>query len=396
MIDIKDKVNCCGCRACEAVCPVQCISMELDSEQFYYPKVNFSKCIDCGKCEKTCPIINIPASDRIDQEVYAAWSKDKNIRHDASSGGMFEILARTLFENQGVVFGAAFDEKLQLKHKYAADITELKPLCKSKYLQSNMNRSYKNIKEFLDKGKEVLFVGTPCQTAAVRNNLGKSYDKLILVDLVCHGVPSQELFNKCIRHEENRRGIRVKKYAFRTKIKNGATPHYYTEGYIENGKYNEKIGIYYQSPFYLGFQKYITLRPSCYECRFSNPDRISDITIADFHEIGKYVKKDLDRMKGVSMVIVNTLKGKVLFDNVKNSIETIQFDLQTAIENNACLEKATPLPAERQNFFDDLRTKEFEFVVNTYFTTNKSWALDIYYSLPKSIRFMVKKLVLKE
>lgn len=395
MIDIKNKADCCGCRACEAVCPVQCITMELDSELFYYPKVNLSKCINCGKCEKVCPIINIPTNNRIDQEVYAVWSKDKNIRHDASSGGMFETLARTFFENQGVVFGAAFDEKLQLKHRYATNITELKSLCKSKYLHSSMNQCYKNVKEFLDDGKEVLFVGTPCQTAAIRNYLGKSYDKLTLVDLVCHGVPSQELFNECVRYEEEQRGIRLRKYEFRTKTENGATPHYYTEGFVKNGKYKERVGIYYKSPFYLGFQKYITLRPSCYECRFSNPDRVSDITIADFHDIEKYIK-NADRMKGVSMIIVNTLKGKVLFDNVKNNLETVQFDLQTAIENNACLEKATPMPAEREKFFNDLRTREFEFIVNNYLTTNKYWVLDLYYSLPKSIRSIAKKIMLKE
>ena len=258
-----------------------------------------------------------------------------------------------------------------------------------------MNQCYKNVKEFLDDGKEVLFVGTPCQTAAIRNYLGKSYDKLTLVDLVCHGVSSQELFNECVRYEEKRRDIRLRKYEFRTKIENGATPHYYTKGFVKNGKYKERVGIYYKSPFYLGFQKYITLRPSCYECHFSNPDRVSDITIADFHEIEKYIK-NVDRMKGVSMVIVNTLKGKVLFDNVKNNFETVQFDLQTAIKNNACLEKATPMPAEREKFFNDLRTREFEFIVNNYLTIKKYWVLDLYYSLPKSIRSIAKKIMLKE
>lgn len=395
MINIINKSDCCGCRVCETICPVQCITMELDSEQFYYPKVDITKCINCERCKKVCPNINIPLKYNPYNDVYATWSKDTKIRYDASSGGMFEIIARNILEKHGVVFGAAFDENLQLIHKYATTVQELKPLCKSKYLQSNMNHSYKSIKNFLDADKYVLLVGTPCQIAALRNYLGKSYDKLILVDLVCHGVPSQELFNSCIRYEEKQRGIKIKKYVFRTKKKRGATLHYYTKGYEEKGKYKEKIGIYYKSPYYLGFQKYITLRPSCYKCHYSNPKRVSDITIGDFHEIERYVK-NVDRMKGISMVIINTPKGKYLFDSIKNRLEIIKLDLNTAIISNPCLEKPTPMPVERQQFFEDLRTKDFRFVVNSHLKSKKSWILDLYYSIPKSIRFIIKKLVVRE
>jgi len=390
-----EKKDCCGCKVCAAVCPVNCITLKLDSEQFYYPKIDNIVCIDCGKCRKVCPISNKQTNSKMAQEVYAAWSKDKIIRQDASSGGIFENLARTCLENHGVVFGAAFDDNLQLKHRYATSIEELKPLCKSKYIQSDMNGCYKSVKDFLEKGKEVIFVGTPCQVSAIRNFLDKCYDNLYLIDLVCHGVPSQDLFNKCINYEGKRRSVKIEKYSFRTKINKGATPHYYTEGYIKGGIYKERIGIYHQSPYYFGFQKRITLRPSCYECRFSNPNRVSDITIADFHNIEKYIKK-VDRMQGVSMVIVNTIKGKNLFDNVKKLLETFPFDLKTAIQNNECLEKATQMPDERQKFFDDMRTKDFDFVINNHLNSKKSYALSLYYSLPSQIRTVTKKIILKE
>lgn len=367
--------------------------MERDSEGFLYPRIDSKKCINCGKCEKACPINNRPTNNNaIQQEVYAAWSKDKNIRQDASSGGMFETLARSCLENKGIVFGAAFDEELQLKHTYATNIAELKPLCKSKYLQSDMNGCYEKIKAFLDSGKEVLFVGTPCQVAAMRNYIGEDCSKLTLVDLICHGVPSQDLFDRCMRYEEKRCGIKIEKYSFRTKIEKGAIFHYYTEGYFKNGVYKEKIGAYYQSPFYLGFQKRLTLRPSCYKCCFSNLDRASDITIADFHGIEKYIQ-NIDIMQGVSMVIVNTLKGKELFNVVKKHIEISEFNLQVAIENNECLTKTTKMPIERYKFVEDLETKDFHYVVKNHLTSNKSWALRLYHSLPSKMRLIIKKVI---
>lgn len=395
MINIEDKSDCCGCKACEAVCPVPCITMKLDSELFYYPEVNLSKCINCGKCEAVCPIINIPTNNSVNQEMYAAWSKDKEVRYDASSGGIFESLAREFLQNNGVVFGAAFDNRLQLKHMCATNITELKPLCKSKYIQSDMNGCYKNIKFHLENGKEVFFVGTPCQVAALRNFLNKPYRNLTLVDLICHGVPSQELFNKCNYYEEEQRNIKLEKYSFRSKIKKGSTPHYYTKSYTINSINKEESGIYYHSPYYLGFQKRITLRPSCYECLYSNPDRVSDITLGDFHTIDKYVKS-IDRMQGVSMVILNTFKGESLFNTIVDDLDFIKFDLQTAIDNNECLSRPTQMPAKRKTFFEDLRTKEFQYVVKNHLTTNKSYVLDLYYSLPRSIRSIAKKLVLRE
>jgi coenzyme F420-reducing hydrogenase beta subunit len=392
MIDAtKDKENCCGCRACQAVCPVLCITMEIDNEGFLYPNIDESKCLNCGKCEKVCPIINVPANNIMEQQVYAAWSKDEKIRHDGSSGGMFETLARNCFKNNGIVFGAAFDDKLQLRHSYATNITELKPLCKSKYIQSDMSGSYENVKKYLDEKREVLFVGTPCQVAAIRNYLGRSYENLVLVDLICHGVPSQKFFDKCMQYEKKKYGMKVEGYQFRTKIKNSATPHYYTESFLKNNKVVEKIGMHYQSPYYFGFQKHITLRLSCYQCGYSNPNRISDITIADFWGIEKYLK-DINRMLGVSMVIINTAQGLATFNAVIEQLETKQFTMEIAIENNECLTSATKKPIERKAFFKDLITESFDYVIKHHLTSQKARVFTLYYSLPVPLRAIVRKM----
>jgi coenzyme F420-reducing hydrogenase beta subunit len=392
---ITDKVrkaDCCGCKVCQEACPASCITAELDEEGFAYPIVDNYKCLDCGRCLQVCPIINIPLGNEMQQEVFAAWSKDKSIRHNGSSGGLFEIFANEYLSSGGVVFGAAFDACLQVKHTCAVDRIELKSLCKSKYIQSDMLGCYVKVCEQLKSGRKVLFVGTPCQVAALQNYLGKPYDNLALMDLVCHGVPSQSLFNKCMQHEEDTRGIRIEGYQFRTKVTNGSTPHYYTETFFKNGRHRKRISFYYRSPFYYGFQKYITLRPSCYRCRFSMPRRVADITIADFHGISKYL--DVDRLLGVSMVIINTPKGLSLFNLVNGQLRCERFDLQIAVENNDCLSAPTKMPSNRTEFFEDLKSKDFVYTIKRHLRPRKMFALTLYYSLPGSIRAIVRRMLL--
>lgn len=396
MIEILDnKEECCGCKACINICPVNCITMQKDKEGFLYPNINTDNCIDCGKCKSVCPIINGPADNIMKQEVYSSWTKDEDIKSRASSGGIFETLAKDTILKEGVVFGAAFDIDNQLKHKCASKIEDLKPLCKSKYIQSDMNTVYDDIRNYLKEEKKVLFVGTPCQVAGVSNYIGSDHsNNLILVDLICHGVPSQDLFNKCMAYEEKKRNIEIKKYSFRTKIEKGSTPHYYTEGYLEKNKYKERIGYYHNSPYYYGFQKRITLRPSCYICPYSSPKRISDITIGDFHEINRYIDS-IDRMEGVSMVIINTEKGKRIFNDIKDTLILNPFNMEIAISTNECLSSSTPLPEERKQFFKNLETKDFSYVISKHLTSSKALFYDVYYSLPSSIRKIVKKLVLR-
>lgn len=189
MIKIDDKHNCCGCAACVQICPKQCISFEEDKKGFCYPIVNTELCVDCKLCERVCPVIN-PHSSHKPTKVYAAKISNEAIRLQSSSGGIFTALAETIINDGGVVFGVGFDSNWEVEHKYTDTLDGLSAFRGSKYVQSRVGKTYKQVQEFLHQGRKVLFSGTPCQIAGLHKFLGMRYDNLMTVDVVCHGVPS--------------------------------------------------------------------------------------------------------------------------------------------------------------------------------------------------------------
>ena len=266
MIDL-DKIICCGCRLCSDVCPAECIDIQEDEYGFIKPVINKSNCINCGICENKCPSLNFP---ELKNSVvgYAGFSKNNDERYSGSSGGIFGVLANEIIRSGGVVFGAAFDENLCLVQMKAEKESDLNNLYKSKYLQCDMTGYYSEVKNELDKGKTVLVCNTPCNIAALKNCLDKAYENLITVDFVCHGVPSQKFFDKCIKWYEENKGIKIIDYSFREKKKGGTTPHLFKIKYIKNNKIKEKVDLYLKDPFYNAFQKRLSMRESCYKCHF--------------------------------------------------------------------------------------------------------------------------------
>ena len=214
MITIFDKTNCCGCGACSNICPKSCITMQADEEGFLYPKINKKTCINCGLCEKICPILNKPKTYQILQ-CYAAKHKNSKIKLKSSSGGIFTALAENILKEGGVVFGAAFDKDWNVRHTFCKNLNDLDKLRRSKYVQSDIGLTYRQTKDFLDKECKVLFTGTPCQIAALRNFLGKEYENLLTAELFCHGVPSPTVWQKFL--EENTQKNRIKAIDFRHK-----------------------------------------------------------------------------------------------------------------------------------------------------------------------------------
>ena len=391
MIKIVDKSKCCGCLACMNVCPQKCITYKEDKVGFIFPIVDEQKCIKCGKCHKVCPIENYKNENKYGLEAYVAFSKEEDIRKNGSSGGMFETFAQQIIKENGVVFSSKFDENLKLRCFKAENKSEVKQLCKSKYLQSYVAGEFDNIKAELKNGKDVLFCGTPCQVSALKNYLVKvNTDKLILVDFFCHGVPSQNLFDRCLEYLENKKKIKIQKFEFRTKIKNGVTPHYYTYVYKnKKGQIKQQIGLYLKNPFYLGFQKYITLRDSCYDCFFGKGNHKSDITIGDFHEIDKYIK-GINRFDGVSTVILNTEKGINLWNKVKGQLELYSISLEKLLNDKVIYSEGTKSTKERDEFIRDIETKNFEEVVKKWFNTKKEWKKVLYYKLPNKFKKIIK------
>ena len=195
-IDIIQKEQCSGCTACMSVCPKDAIVMESDNEGFLYPKVNKTKCIECGLCKKTCPIINKQIFNEFNQKAFIFQNKNEDIRKDSTSGGFFSALGDYVIKNNGIVYGASFDKNFIVKHTSANNMEKLKKFRKSKYVQSQLNNTFKQIKNYLEDNILVCFSGTPCQVAGLRAFLKKNYDNLILIDIMCHSVPSPLFFEK--------------------------------------------------------------------------------------------------------------------------------------------------------------------------------------------------------
>lgn len=231
MIKITQKEKCCGCRACMQKCPQKCITMKEDEEGFTYPVIDKSRCINCGLCEKVCPIIRDDLYE-ITKPVtnikfYAAYNKNDIILKDSSSGGIFWLLVEYVMENQGVVYGAAYEDLYAVKHFRAETLEEAKKFRKSKYLPSDTNHTYEMAEKDLKEGRKVLYSGTPCQISGLYAFLGKNYENLYTCDVVCHGVPSMKVFREYIKSIEKMKKDKVSAICFRDKI-HGWGPNHIT------------------------------------------------------------------------------------------------------------------------------------------------------------------------
>ena len=236
--NIKDKENCCGCGACQAVCPKKCLSMQADDEGFLYPYIEMEKCIHCGKCERVCPQKQKCRASEFMTTAYAAMSQNDSVREESSSGGIFSLLAEEILRQDGAVFGAAFDEQFNVCHQSAESQQTLEKLRGSKYVQSDCTSVYKIVKEKLNAKEIVLYTGTPCQIAALKQYLGKEYENLFTAEVLCHGVPSPKLWEKYLEWQRENYQSDIKSISFRKKHWGGSSSLL---------KYNLKILKYIQS-----------------------------------------------------------------------------------------------------------------------------------------------------
>lgn len=361
VIRITDKTKCCGCMACQNICPNNCILMAVDSEGFWYPQVDLDKCTDCGLCEKACPILN-PESINNQPVAYAAINKSEESRISSSSGGIFTLLAQSVLENNGVVFGACFDEQFNVVHRHITSKDDIHKFKGSKYLQSNINSTYQQAKMFLDQGRSVLFTGTPCQTAGLRAYLGKGYENLFTHDIVCHGVPSPKVWRRYLDHMQ-RRFAKVKAVRFRAK-ETGWKSYSLNISFADNSSYCQTVN---KDIYMRAFLKDVCLRPSCYDCRFKGLNRSSDITLADFWGI-QNVLPELDDDKGTSLIWVNSPKGQALLEGIKTQVVSRQVDINQAIKYNSAAIRSAKHNPKRQGFLRELDILPFDRLVKKYCT----------------------------
>lgn len=376
-IEITDKKNCCGCNACGDACAHGAITFKTDHEGFWYPDIDMSKCFDCGLCETSCPIIHVETLKRNDlpQSVcYAAENKNLEVVFDSTSGGLFSALADRMYRDSGYVGGAIFNEDFSVREYISNAKTDLPKLRSSKYLQSNAEGFYKEIKGLLVKGEKVLVCGTPCQMAALRAYLRKDYENLIIVDFICRGVNSPKIWRKYLDSFEERYGSKVV-YA-KAKSKEYGWRNLTQKVVLENGK------AYYETRYDNDFTKgYLFTnaycRPSCYDCKFKGFPRIADITIADFWGI-EYVDQSMEKDLGTSLVMVNSQKGAEYFEKIKPRINFIEVPFESILWGNPALVRPLDPPiVDREQFFEDVDKMPFTQLAGKYINapskTKLSW-----------------------
>ena len=350
MLDLPSN-QCCGCSSCANTCPVDAIKMEEDALGFLYPNVDPSLCILCKACINTCPSINPPTKNRV-LETNAAQVNNSDLLKSVASGGIASLLSRSIIDLGGVVYGCCQESVNAFYHIRCSSEKETIKLQGSKYVQSEIGLIFRNVKNDLKNKLNVLFIGTPCQIAGLKNFLRKDYETLYTIDLICHGVPSQSILSNYLSHELRREKLSLNDIfaIFRWKEKSGisfGTKLVNKKG--ENIKVINRVNNPYMSAFFNGY----TYRDYCHSCQFADDKRIGDITLGDFWGLGEKIPTKLNVKNGVSLVLVNSEKGFKLFDKIKSRVASEQHDLIEAKKFNKNLNAPSERPIDKDDFWQD-------------------------------------------
>lgn len=355
--------KCTGCGACFNSCLVNAITMQMDEKGFYIPFVNMDQCINCGKCVSNCPVLNPKYENENEPECYAVCASDK-IREHSSSGGAFGVFAEKVLNENGIVCGAVMDDdNIHVFHKCISSKNELPKLQKSKYVQSDIGTVYREIKKYLNEGKKVLFSGCPCQVAGLKNFLGIDYDNLIMLDLICHGTPSQKVLKKYIESSEKRLG-KIKGIDFRAKDIDGK-PDWNKSVTV---KFDYEGGSEYQernnSTYLKAFLHLLSINEACGKCLFAKLPRQGDITIGDYWGIEKF-DESLNDAKGTSVILINNKKGNAFLRSVRGDWKKIRkTPLKVATNSNRQIVNSSLLNDKQKRFFDILDKFDFDKAVD--------------------------------
>lgn len=325
MLNITSKYQCSGCGACADVCPAHCIRYRQDASGFQYPVIDSEACIGCGACDRVCPIKPENITVREPEKCFAAWAKDSDVHRTSSSGGMGYLLAREIIARGGVVYGCSGENPEHIRHIRVDNIEGLPLLQGSKYVQSDTRGICKRIKEDVKSGRDVLFIGTPCQVSAVNRLYPRKPANLYTADLICHGVPSQKMLNDQITLAGRRFGNQKPSgISFR----NGSD-FFMQLTYPDRRSFRQPV---WKVPYYKAFMDGLSYRPSCYRCPYASSARAGDITIGDFWGIKD--ARELPAETGVSVVFTLTDKGDSLLKSLAPSLEIIPRLVREAVDGN--------------------------------------------------------------
>lgn len=351
------KAECCGCNACAEICPRHCITMITDAKGFLYPKVNHSDCIECGACEKVCPLQKGNISLHAPVKAFAAWNREREKYLSSSSGGAAYVLSEHIIRMGGVVYGCTSDE-MRIRHIRVEKVSELHKLQGFKYVQSDVRGLFSQVKADLKAGRPVLFIGTPCQVAGLKNYIKRIPEHLYLVDLICHGVPSWQMLREHINHvcKENA----VSRIIFRKGNDIVVS--------LSGDNFNYEVNVWdtpYKDLYIKGFIDGVNYRPSCYQCEFACPTRVSDITIGDFWGLQNAKALQEEAKDGISLILPSTDKGLDLIHAVKSNLHICERNVNEAVNGN---------PQLRHPSIQGRRARLFRFL---YPTLSFDTAMDV-------------------
>ena len=394
---LDDETKCTGCSACANICPQDCITMKPDEEGFLYPDINYDNCISCYKCKNICPIDKENTTYNYDSPVFfSAKSKNKVALLNSSSGGVFYLLAEYIIKQDGYVYGCIFDEEFKAIHIGVNNFENMSRMCGTKYVQSDVGNIYRDVKVRLDQNIPVLFTGTPCQIAGLNYFLSsKQYENLFLVEVLCHGVPSPVLFQKHIKYLEYKHKGRVTLYTMRSKKKFGWGCENRT--YYEINKNGEVKGYHpliteYFSAFFYG----ISLRPSCYICKYATPKRYADLTLGDFW--GAWYKYKKSFPEGLSVVAVNNLKGLNLFKKVEENMDIDKVTFEEATRSNIHFRYPLSRMQQRESFYKNINKYGYKhiFLQVYFYYSNKKQILKTFYGrlFSNKLRMFIRRHIL--
>lgn len=381
MIEICKHNECTGCAACRDICPKQCITMKPDDMDALHPSIDQDICIDCKLCQKTCPNYH-DVVFRSTQKVWAAWSNDNEVRRTSASGGIACELYRYWIKNGGVATGVIYDREEGCHFILIEKESDIKATQNSKYTFSDTAGIYKVVKQKLQAGVPVLFIGVPCQVAGLYGFLKKEYENLTTIDIICHGMPPAAYLKQHVEYIEQRKNERTsslyfrdpKHYTFTFTLKNSAGKEFYNKKVLTRDNYQ------------LGYHRALIYRENCYSCKYARRERISDLTIGDFSGLGRHASFNHDK-HNVSCILQNTDKGADLLMAIGDKLYKEERPKEEAFKYEKQLASPSIKHVNRDVFEVEYKKhKNFENAANASLRLEKSKAIqEKYLALVKSV-----------
>ena len=372
MIRLNEKKDCCGCGGCSNACPVHCIQMKADAEGFLYPEVDETTCIDCGLCERVCPVLRAGEDVPFSQAAYLLQYKNEKVRRQSTSGGAFTAIARYVLDRGGIVYGAAFDDRLRVHHTSAVSPKGLQIFRNSKYVQSDTEKTFTQVRDHLRAGRLVCYSGTPCQIegllsflepAGTEGSREELLDRLVTVDVVCHAVPSPLVWERYLEMQREKLGAEIADAKFRDKH---FGYNYSTMTLLDDSGEERYVQGIDTDQMLRAFFSNICDRPSCYDCAFKKRYRKSDFTIWDCYPVYAFDKK-LDDDRGTSRVLIHSDKGRRIFEEVRQRCRVLEVEPDRLTAGVREMFHSVDSNPRREEFFEDAACMEARTFFNKYF-----------------------------